>query len=106
MEINPLQRLKAKASSVQAKIALQFSLLMALFASATANAQGLQAVTQLATDVTGVLTGLGVAVVTIAIMWCGYIMLFSRGNTSQIPYILGGGVIIGGAAQIAAFIVN
>jgi len=96
------------AGSTVSKLGSALSLLViaSLLSTNVFAAGGLDSIQTLGNDISTFLTGLGAVVVTIAIMWCGYIMLFSRGNTGQIPYILAGGVIIGGAAQIANFIIT
>lgn len=78
---------------------------IAMFASSDVlAATGLTPVTNFINQIVGWLGGLAIAVVTIALLWCGYILMFNRGNTSQIPYILGGAVIVGGAGTIATWL--
>jgi len=52
------------------------------------------------------LTTVAIAVVTIAIMWAGYKVLFMKNTLSDVSNILIGGTLIGGAAGAAAWIIN
>jgi len=45
-------------------------------------------------------------VVTIAIIWAGFKMIFQGARLSEVANILIGGSLIGGAAAMATFIVN
>ena len=84
-------------------------LLLAMGALTTASATGAAGLAQTTTFITSLAAWLdttAVLVVTIALMWCGYIMIFSRGNIGQIPYIIGGGLVIGGASAIAGWILT
>ena len=46
------------------------------------------------------------AVVTIAIMWAGYKFLFKHADIAEVGKILAGGLLIGGAAELARYIVG
>lgn len=47
-----------------------------------------------------------VGIVTIAIMWAAYKFLFKHADVSEVVKILAGGAILGGAAEIANFVLN
>lgn len=71
-----------------------------------AHAQGLDKVNTFMDSVLSVLNGVSLAVVTIAIMWAGYKLLFKHADVTEVGKILGGGLLIGGAAQLAAYILG
>jgi type IV secretion system protein VirB2/type IV secretion system protein PtlA len=68
-------------------------------------AGGLGKVNSFMDDIVGVLHGISIAVVTIAVMWAGYKYLFKHSDITECAKILGGGLLIGGAGEIAAFLV-
>lgn len=71
-----------------------------------AHAQGLDKVNTFMDSVLSVLNGVSLAVVTIAIMWAGYKFLFKHADVTEVGKILGGGLLIGGAAQLAGYILG
>lgn len=70
-----------------------------------AYAQGLSTVNTFMTTVVNLLRGAGVLIVTIAIMWVGYKMLFKGASFSEVATIFVGALLIGGAATIASYLV-
>lgn len=48
------------------------------------------------------ITGIGVVVIVIAIMWVGIQMMFMHAKWSQVAHIFFGGILVGGAAAIGA----
>ena len=79
--------------------------LAVLFATEPAFAQGgLDKVNTFLDNVLTVLRGASIAVVTIAIIWAGYKFLFKHADMMECLKILGGGLLIGGAAEIARFL--
>lgn len=70
-----------------------------------AMAQGLGSVNTFMQTVVNLLKGAGVLIVTIAIMWCGYKMLFKGASFSEVAMIFVGGLLIGGAATIAGYLI-
>jgi type IV secretion system protein VirB2 len=72
--------------------------------SAPAHAQ-IAAATTVMTNIQTVLTGLAVVMFTIAIMWVGYKMIFQHAKWSEVSNIMIGGILVGGAAAIAAWLV-
>lgn len=48
----------------------------------------------------GTITGIGVIVIIIAIMWTGIQMMFQHAKWSQVAHIFFGGILVGGAAAI------
>ena len=48
----------------------------------------------------GTITGIGVAVIIIAIMWTGIQMMFQHAQWKQVAHIFFGGILVGGAAAI------
>lgn len=65
-------------------------------------------ISRLTSTLTSVQTGLqGIAaiVVTIAIMWAGFKMLFQHAKWAEVAHIMWGGVLIGGATGLASWLV-
>jgi len=66
---------------------------------------GLSSVNTFMQTVVDLLRGAGILIVTIAIMWCGYKMLFKGASFSEVAMIFVGGLLIGGAATIASYLI-
>jgi len=92
----------AKTLSIMAVVAC-----LALMAVEPAFAQGgLDKVNTFVQNVLVVLRGISIGVVTIAIMWAGYKFLFKHADMAECGKILAGGLLIGGAAELAAYLLN
>ena len=87
-----------------AKTARIATLSLALIAS-PAFAQ-ISKVNSVMTNVQTVLTGVAITAFTIALMWAGFKMAFQHAKWSEISNIVIGGIIVGGAAGIAAWLIN
>lgn len=86
-------------------LAVFFSL--ALFVVEPAFAQGgLEKVNTFVDNVLVILRACSIGVVTIAIMWAGYLFLFKRADMADCGKILVGGLLIGGAAELASYLLN
>lgn len=80
---------------------------VALFAAEPAFAQGgLDKVNTFMDNVLSILRGVSITVVTIAIMWAGYKFLFKHADIAECAKILAGGLLIGGAAELARFLLG
>lgn len=76
------------------------------FISPAAFAQGgLGQVNTFLETVVSLLKGAGVLIVTVAIMWTGYKMIFKGAAFSEVAMIFVGGLLIGGASFIASYLV-
>lgn len=96
-----MKMIKQKAfSCFQLAVAIVFSLAMPAFA------QGLDKVNQSAQTVIDILNGVSIAVATIAFMWIGFKYLFSTIDKAEAGRVVVGALIIGGAAQLAAFLLS
>jgi type IV secretion system protein VirB2 len=73
-------------------------------ATVPAHAQIAQ-VTTVMTNVQTVLTGVAVTMFTISIIWAGFKMAFQHAKWSEISNIVIGGILVGGAAAIAAWLI-
>jgi type IV secretion system protein VirB2 len=62
-------------------------------------------VTTVMTNVQTVLTGVAITLFTIAILWAGFKMAFQHAKWSEISNIVIGGILVGGAAAIAAWLI-
>ena len=69
-------------------------------------AQGFDKVNTTVINVQTILVLISVAVVTIAICWAGFKMIFQGARLADVANILIGGTLIGGAPAVAAYIVN
>ena len=76
-----------------------------LTAASNANAQ-ISRVNTVMDNVATVLTGVSVTIFTICLMFAGFKMAFQQAKWSEISNIVIGGIIVGGAAGIAAWIVG
>lgn len=84
--------------------AVYATLAMLMLLAGPAAAQGLESVNTFLDTVVDLLTGAGIAIVTVAIMWCGYKMLFKGASFSEVSMIFVGGLFIGGASTIAGYL--
>jgi type IV secretion system protein VirB2 len=62
-------------------------------------------VTTVMTNVQTVLSGVAVTMFTISIIWAGFKMAFQHAKWSEISNIVIGGILVGGAAAIAAWLI-
>lgn len=69
-------------------------------------AGGLDKVNTFVQNVLAVLQGIAIAVVTCAIMWAGYKFLWKHADITEVGKILGGGLLVGGAAELAAYLLG
>lgn len=93
-------------SNIQRFFALAaFVLIGSLCLAEPAFAQGLSSVNTFMETVVSLLKGAGVLIVTIAIMWCGYKMVFKGASFSEVAMIFIGGLLIGGASTIAGYLI-
>ena len=80
---------------------------LALMAAEPAFAQGgLDKVNTFVENVLVVLRGISIGVVTIAIMWAGYKFLFKHADMAEAGKILAGGLLVGGAAELAGYLLG
>ena len=70
-----------------------------------AMAQGFDKVNTTVTNVNAILITISIAVVTIAIIWAGFKMIFQGARLADVANVLIGGTLVGGAAAFATFIV-
>lgn len=73
---------------------------------AFAQAGGLDKVNTFMDNVLNILRGVSITTVTIAIMWAGYKFLFKHADMAEVGKILAGGLLIGGAAELAIFLLS
>jgi type IV secretion system protein VirB2 len=77
---------------------------LAFLAAGSAQAQ-VAKVNTVMTNVQSVLTGVAVIFFSIAIMWAGFKMAFQHAKWSDISSIVIGGILVGGAAGIASWLI-
>lgn len=71
-----------------------------------ARAQGFDKINTTVTNVQAILVTVSIAVVTIAIIWAGFKMIFQGARLADVANVLIGGTLIGGAAAFASYIVS
>lgn len=69
-------------------------------------AQGFEKINTTVTNVNAILVTISVSVVTIAIIWAGFKMIFQGARLTDVANVLIGGTLVGGAAAFASFIVG
>jgi type IV secretion system protein VirB2 len=86
-------------------LAIRFALFMMALSAHPAFAQ-ISKVNTVMSNVQTVLVGVAITVVTVAIMWAGFKMIFQHAKWTEISNIVIGSIFIGGAAGIAAWLIN
>ena len=74
-------------------------------AGVSQNQDGLSVVRVFLNNISGILNAASVVVVTVAIVFAGYQIAFNNKRISEVAPVLIGGVLIGGAAQLANMLV-
>lgn len=69
-----------------------------------AHAQGFDRISTTVTNVQAILVLISVGVVTIAITWAGFKIIFNGARLADVANLLIGGTLVGGAAAFAAYI--
>lgn len=69
-------------------------------------AGGLDRVNTFVDNILTVLRGISVSVATISFLYAGYKFLFRSADLAEIAYILFGGLLVGGAAELARFVLG
>lgn len=67
---------------------------------------GFQKANEFIDNVLSILRGVSLGVVTIAIIWAGYKFLFKKADLTEVGMILAGGMLIGGAAELARYLIG
>ncbi len=71
-----------------------------------AMAQGFDKINATVTNVNTILVTISISVVTIAIIWAGFKMIFQGARLADVANVLIGGTLVGGAAAFASYIVS
>lgn len=83
-----------------------FAAVLATSSAPRVMAQGFDQVNTTVLNVQEILIVISVSVVTIAIIWAGFKMIFGGARLSEVANVLIGGTLVGGAAAFASFIVT
>ena len=97
-QLQAVRRLRSSLSSL--------SLVPASLAPFAAFAGGFDKINDTVTNVSAILVTISVAVVTIAIIWAGFKMIFQGARLADVANVLIGGTLVGGAAAFASYIVS
>lgn len=92
-------------SSHRNSIAVRVVAALMMLAASPAFAQ-ISKVNTVMGNVQTVLVGVAVTVFTLALMWAGFKMAFQHAKWSEISNIVIGGILVGGAAGIAGWLIN
>ena len=102
-------RMKPDSKAIQplrAHTARQMAALFALALFAIPASAQITKVNTVMTNVQSMLIGISIIVVTIALLWVGYKMVFQHAKWSEVSNVIIGAIIVGGAPGIAAWLVN
>ena len=69
-------------------------------------ADGFDKINDTVTNVSAILVTISMAVVSIAIIWAGFKMIFQGARLADLANVLIGGTLIGGAAAFVSYIVS
>ena len=69
-------------------------------------AEGFDKISTTVSHVNTILVTISVAVVTIAIIWAGFKMIFQGAGLADVANVLIGGTLVGGAAAVESYIVT
>lgn len=95
----------SSANGRAANIGTRLALSLMLLAASPAFAQ-ISKVNTVMSNVQTVLVGVAVTIFTLAIMWAGFKMAFQHAKWSEVSNIVIGGILVGGASGIAAWLIN
>jgi hypothetical protein len=97
-----MKRVRVKKSRVglAALVCLQISYIK------TAMAGGVDKVTQFTDNILSIFHAVSLTVVIIALTWTGYKFMYQHASMGECAKILGGGLLIGGAAELAAYLLG
>ncbi len=84
--------------------AVSTSLAIALFLVAAPAFAQISKVNSVMTNVQTTLVGVAVTIFTVAIMWAGFKMAFQHAKWTEISNIVIGGILVGGSAGIASWL--
>jgi len=88
------------------RIAPALARFFAVMWSPVVMAAGFDKVNDTVMNVVAILITVSVAVVTIAIIWAGFKMIFQGARLADVATVLMGGTLVGGAGAMAAYIVS
>lgn len=88
------------------KSALLFCAMVLLFTDPAYAAGGIEKVNETLELWANIFRGAAIISVTVAIMWAGYKLLFTRAEMMEIGKIAGGGLLIGASAEIARYLIS
>lgn len=99
-----VQRSSNKKSRFLGDLAFAAWALVFALVTSPASAGGFTRVGTLFDSVNGILIAAGVSIMTLALLWCGYKVTFRGASFEDISKPLIGGIILGGAPALAAFL--
>jgi type IV secretion system protein VirB2 len=101
-----LQRLVPhRAAPILSALVVGLATLIPRLAAAQAQG-GFDKIRDTVVNVNTILVTISIAVVTIAIIWAGFKMIFQGARLADVANVLIGGTLVGGAAAFASYIVT
>ncbi|MEF7616921.1 TrbC/VirB2 family protein [Aquincola sp. MAHUQ-54] len=100
--LSRFNRMSARARGVAATLGMA----LCAWAPLLTHAQGFDKINTTVTNVNAILVTISIAVVTIAIIWAGFKMIFQGARLADVANVLIGGTLVGGAAAFASYIVT
>src|SRR4029453_1418155 len=98
--------MRFRHSALPTRAAPRIAGLLAALCSTLASAQGFDKINTTVTNINAILVTISIAVVTTAIIWAGFKMIFQGARLADVANVLIGGTLIGGAAAFATYIVS
>lgn len=95
-----------KSAAVKGSRQVVVMVLMSMLMAAQPAFAQIDKVNTTMTMIQNVLVGVSLIAFTIALMWAGFKMAFQHAKWSEISNIVIGGILVGGAAAIAALLVS
>lgn len=100
-----MKKLKALAQQAKQRDMARVTTFAVLCTASPAFAQ-ITKVNTVMQNIQTVLVGVAVTMFTLSIMWAGFKMAFQHAKWSDISNIVIGGILVGGASGIAAWLIN
>lgn len=91
--------------SARTKLTTLAATVLTLLATPAVHAQ-VEKVNDTMEAVQGVLAGVAITVFTIAIMWAGFKLAFQNARWTEISNVVIGGILVGGASGMAAWLIG
>jgi type IV secretion system protein VirB2 len=106
MEMKSHSKFMRTSNTQFIKLSQSVAVIVLLIMSARPAMAQISKVNTVMLNIQSVLVGVAVTCFTIALMWAGFKMAFQHAKWSEISNIVIGGILVGGAAGIAAWLIT